>query len=269
MAAIMKGAISFGLLHVPVSLHTAAQDNDIRFNQLCREDGSRVKYKKICSGCGKEVSGDDIVKGFEIEPGRYVTLTGEEFEKAKTGKDRTIRILHFTDHSEIRPIYHDKTYHVIPEAGGDKAYELLRRCMQDERTAAVAKGVIGQSEHLIALIPTDTGILAETLFYYDEIKPMPREPAKTDLSEQELTMGRTIISGMKETFEPKQHHDEYRERLWEIIQAKANNQEITQAPAEQQVSVINMMDALQQMLEQTKAKRAPSRKPRTRRKANV
>jgi len=269
MAATMKGAISFGLLHVPVSLHTATQDNDIRFHQLCREDGSRVKYKKVCAGCGKEVSGDDIIKGFEIEPGRYVTLTNDEFEKAKSEKDRTIHILHFADVQDIRSIYYDKTYHVIPESGGDKAYELLRRCMLDEKTVAIAKGVIGQSEHLIALIPTERGILAETLFYRDEVKPMPKEPIKAELSEQELTMGRTIISGMKEAFDPAKYHDEYRERLWEIIQAKANNQEITQAPAEQQVSIINMMDALQQMVEQTKARKSPPKRPRTRKKASV
>ncbi len=122
MPATMKGAISFGLLHVPISLHTATQDNDISFHQLCREDGSRVKYKKVCAGCGKEVSGDGIVKGFEIEPGRYVTLTDEDFEKAKAEKDRTIHILHFADIQDIRPIYFDKTYHTVPEAGGDKAH---------------------------------------------------------------------------------------------------------------------------------------------------
>ena len=143
MAATMKGAISFGLLHVPVSLHTATQDNDIHFNQLCREDGSRVKYKKVCAKCGKEVSAQDIVKGFEIEPGKYVILTDEDFEKAKVQKDKTIHILHFADIHDIRPIYFDKTYHAVPEAGGDKAYELLRRCMLEEHTVAIAKGVIG------------------------------------------------------------------------------------------------------------------------------
>jgi len=268
MPAAMKGAISFGLLHVPVSLHTATQDNDIRFHQLCREDGSRVKYKKVCASCGKEVSGDGIVKGFEIEPGRYVTLTEENFEKAKVEKDRIIHILHFAGLQDIRPIYFDKTYHMIPEAGGDKAYELLRRCMLAEQTVAIAKGVIGQSEHLMALIPTDTGILAETLFYHDEIKAMPKEPARPEISEQELSMGKTIISGMKEAFQPEKYHNEYRERLWEMIQAKANNQEIRQAPAEQQVSVINMMDALQQMLEQTKAKEKPRAGQRSSRKVS-
>ena len=269
MAATMKGAISFGLLHVPISLHTATQDNDIHFNQLCREDGSRVKYKKVCSKCGKEVSAQDIVKGFEIEDGKYVTLTDEDFEKAKVQKDKTIHILHFADIHDIRPIYFDKTYHVIPEAGGDKAYELLRRCMKEENTVAIAKGVIGQSEHLMVLIPTDTGILVETLLYSDEVKAMPKEPAKPELSEQELTMGKTVISSMKESFEPAKYHDEYRQRLWEIIQAKANNQEITAASAEPSANIINLMDALQQMVEQTKDKDTPPKKPRSRKKASA
>ena len=260
MAAVMKGAISFGLLHVPVALHTATQDNDIRFNQLCREDGSRVKYKKVCAKCGKEVSNEDIVKGFEIEPDKYITLTDEDFEKAKVNKDKTIQILHFADLSDIRPIYYDKTYHAIPEAGGDKAYELLRRCMLEENCVAIAKGVIAQSEHLIAIIPTETGLLAETLFFNDEIKAMPKEPVKPELTEQELSMGKTVIGSMKETFDPSRYHDEYQKRLWEIIQAKANNREIIATPETEQPTVINMMDALQKMLDQTKKPKSKSRK---------
>lgn len=270
MAATMKGAISFGLLHVPISLHTATQDNDIHFNQLCREDGSRVKYKKVCASCGKEVGSNDIVKGFEIEPGRYIQMTEEDFEKAKVKKDKTIQILHFADLHDIRPIYFDKTYHAVPESGGDKAYELLRRCMLEEGTVAIAKGVIGQSEHLMALIPTDTGILAETLFFSDEVKSMPKEPAKPDLSEQEIAMTKTIINSMKDIFEPSKYHDEYRERLWEIIQAKANNEEITVAPDEQQTNVISMMDALQKMVEQAQSDEDhPPKKRNHKKKASV
>ena len=129
--------------------------------------------------------------------------------------------------------------------------------------------MIGQSEHLLALIPTDTGILAETLFFSDEVKAMPKEPAKPELSEQELSMGKTIIGSMKEAFEPVKYHDEYRQRLWEIIQAKANNQEITATPDEQPTNVINLMDALQQMVEQTKDKDTPPKKPRSRKKASA
>lgn len=269
MAAVMKGAISFGLLHVPISLHTATQDNDIHFNQICREDGSRVKYKKVCANCSKEVSNDDIVKGFEIEPGKYVTLTDEDFEKAKLQKDKAIHILHFADIKDIRPIFYDKTYHVVPEAGGDRPYELLRRCMLEENVVAIGKGVIGQSEHLMAIIATDTGILAECLFYNDEVKAMPKEPAKPDLSEQELSMGKAIINSMKEHFEPLKYHDEYRERLWEIIQAKADNKEISQEPEEQPAAALSMIEALEKMLEQAAPGTKQPRKAHSRPKASV
>ena len=131
MAATHKGGISFGLVYIPVALHTATTDNDIRFNQLCK-DGSRVAYKKVCSSCGKEVGPGDIVKGFQYEKDKYVVVTDEDFEKIKTEKDRSIQILHFSDLSSIRPIYYDKTYHVTPEKGGEKAFELLRRAMLEE-----------------------------------------------------------------------------------------------------------------------------------------
>lgn len=140
--AAQKAAISFGLVHIPVALHTATQDSDIHFNQLCKEDGSRVKYKKVCANCGKEVGTQDIIKGFEFAPGQYVTMTDADFEKAKTEKDRTVQIIHFADLSSIPPVFYDKTYHAVPELGGDKAYELLRRAMYEEKKVAVAKAVL-------------------------------------------------------------------------------------------------------------------------------
>lgn len=161
MAVSHRGAISFGLVHIPVGLYTATQDNDIHFNQLCREDGSRVKYKKVCASCGKEISSKDIVKGFEYDKDKFVIMTDEDFEKAKSEKDKTIHILHFTDLNSIRPIYYDKTYHAVPEAGGDKAFELLRKAMKDENKVAIAKTVMGTKEKLLTLIPTDDGILIE------------------------------------------------------------------------------------------------------------
>ena len=228
------------------------QDNDIHFNQLCKEDGSRVKYKKICAGCGKEVGPSDIVKGFEYEPNKYVTLTDDDFEKAKSEKDKAIHILHFTELQNIRPIYFDKTYHVIPEQGGDKAFELLRRAMLEENKIAVAKTVMGTKEKLLALIPTDKGILAETLFFWDEIKESPKEPVHLDISDAELQMAKTLIGAMGNAFKPEQYKDEYREKLWQIIQAKIQGKEIA-APKETIVNVIDLMDALKQSLAQADA----------------
>ena len=262
MAATHKGAISFGLVHIPVALHTATQDDDIHFNQLCKEDGSRIKYKKVCSHCGKEVSTQDIVKGFEFEKGKYVTTTDEDFEKAKTPKDRTIQIIHFADLKSIRPIYFDKTYHAVPEAGGDKAYELLRKTMLDEGKVAIAKTVMGQSEKLLCLIPTDKGILIETLFYFAEVKEMPKEPAHPELSEAELAMAKTLVNSMVRDFEPQKYHDEYQQRLRQIIEAKISGQEITQGPAEESSNIVNIMEALQASLAQVEGEKPPKKRGR-------
>lgn len=252
MAVSHRGAISFGMVHIPVGLYTATQDNDIHFNQLCKEDGSRVKYRKTCAGCGKEVGAGDIVKGIEYEQGKYVTLTDDDFEKAKTEKDKTIHILHFSDLHSIRPIYFDKTYHAIPEQGGDKAFELLRKAMKDENKVAIAKTVMGTKEKLLALIPTDDGLLVETLFYSDEVKEAPREPAHMELSDAELQMAKTLIGAMVQPFEPERYKDEYREKLWSIINAKIQGKDIV-APAESVVNVIDLMEALKQSLAQVGA----------------
>ncbi len=249
MAVSHRGAISFGMVHIPVGLYTATQDNDIHFNQICKEDGSRVKYKKICSGCGKEIGNDDIVKGFEYEPNKYVTLTDDDFEKAKTKKDRTIHILHFTDLSGVQPIYFDKTYHAIPEQGGDKAFQLLRRAMREKNKIAIAKTVIGTKEKLLALIPTAKGMLVETLFFADEIKDAPKEAANVEITNEELEMAKTLIGAMDKPFRPEQFKDEYQERLWEIINSKIQGEEIMVTDQTAQFDVISLMEALQRSLE--------------------
>ncbi len=271
MPATHKGAISFGLVHIPVALHTATQDNNIHFNQLCKEDGSRIRYKKVCAHCGKEVSGEDIVKGFQYETDKYVVMTDEDFEKAKTPKDRSIQILHFADLTSIRPIYFDKTYHAVPEAGGDKAYELLRLAMLDESKVAIAKTVMGQSEKLLCLIPTDKGILIETLFFFDEVKTMPKEPAHPELADAELTMAKTLINSMVQEFEPQKYHDEYQARLRQIIEAKIAGKETVAAPEEKPSNIINLMDALQASLQQVNdgGKEPPKKKHTTRKKVTA
>lgn len=263
MAVAHRGAISFGLVHIPVGLYTATQDNDIHFNQLCKEDGSRVRYKKVCGNCGKEVTSEGIIKGFEYEKGKYVTLTDEDFEKAKSEKDRAIHILHFTDLKDIRPIYFDKTYHAVPEGGGDKAFELLRTAMLQEGKVAIAKTVIGTKEKLLALIPNGNGILIETLFFADEIRQAPKEPARPEIKEQELNMAKSLISTMVHEFEPEKYHDEYQARLWEIINQKIQGKEIMTPKEDQPNNIIDLMEALQKSLDQVQGEKKP-RKKRTR-----
>ena len=258
--AAQKGAISFGLVHIPVALHTATQDNDIHFNQLCKEDGSRVKYKKVCANCGKEVGTQDIIKGFEFAPGQYITMTDADFEKAKTEKDRTVQIIHFADLSSIPPVYFDKTYHAVPELGGDKAYELLRRSMYEEKKIGIAKTVLGQSEKLLALIPTEDEILLETLFFADEIKEMPKEISHPELNDAEITMAKTLINSMIQEFQPEMYHNEYQKRLKEIIEAKINGKEVIKAPEERQSNVIDLMEALQASIKQTSDENPPKKR---------
>lgn len=248
MAVSHRGAISFGMVHIPVGLYTATQDNDIHFNQLCKSDGSRVKYKKVCGNCGKEVSASDIIKGFEYEPGKYVTMSDDDFEKAKTEKDKTIHILHFADLHAIRPVYYDKTYHAVPEQGGDKAYELLRRAMLEEQKVAVAKTVIGTKEKLLALIPTADGILVETLFFADEVKDAPKEAVHPEVSEAELTMAKTLVGAMVQDFQPQAYKNEYQARIWEIINQKIQGKEITIPQEAGTATVIDIMEALKQSL---------------------
>ena len=259
MAASYKGSLSFGLVHIPVALYTATQDNDIKFNQLCKEDNSRIKYKKVCAHCNKEVTAEDIIKGFEYEKGKYVTLDAEDFEKAKTKKNRTINILHFTDLEEIKPIYFDKTYHAVPEAGGEKAFELLRKAMYVEKIVEIAKAVIGTSEKLIVVIANDEEIMAETMFFYDEIKAIPKSVSKPELNDDELKMAKTLISSMVKPFEPQIYHDEYQARLREIIEKKIAGEEIVIETTESSITIINLMEALKQSIENTSPKK-PRRK---------
>ena len=184
-------------------------------------------------------------------------VTDDDFEKIKTEKDRSIQILHFTDLSSIRPIYYDKTYHAVPETGGDKAFELLRQAMKQENKIAVAKTVMGQKEMLLAVIPTDDGILIETMFYADEIKELPKEYSHPAVSEAELAMAKTLINSMNQEFQPELYKDEYQERLKALIEQKIAGKEIVSAKQEEQGNVIDLMEALKASIEQ-----AGSNKPK-------
>lgn len=252
MAVSHKGAISFGLVHIPVSLYTATQDNDIHFNQLHKEDHSRIRYKKTCAHCGKEVTSGDIIKGFEYDKDKYVIITDDDLEKIKTEKDKSIHILHFANLNQISPIYYEKTYHVTPEVGGEKAFELLRKAMMDEQKVAIGKTVMGSKETLLAIIPREDGILIQTMFYEDEIKDLPKSYAKVEPNEAELEMAKTLISSMDKPFAPSQYKDEYQERLSELIEQKIAGKDIVTAIPEEKSNVIDLMEALQKSIEQTK-----------------
>ena len=248
-----KSAISFALVHIPVSLHTATTDNDVKFNQLHKSDHERIRYKKVCGHCGKEVKTEDIIKGFEYDKDQYVVVSDEDFEKIKTEKDKSMHILHFANLNQISPVYYEKTYHAIPEAGGEKAFELLRTAMMEEQKIAIAKTVLGTKETLLALIPRADGLLVQTMFYEDEIKELPKSYAKQAVNEAELSMAKTLIQTMDQPFDPNLYHDEYQERLKDLIAQKIAGKEVVSPTAEPQANVINLMDALQASIEKKKA----------------
>ena len=249
MAAI-KSAISVGLIYVPVSLHKTTRNTSVSFNQLCKDDSGkyqRIKYQKLCPSCNKEVKSSDIIKGYEYDKGKYVTLTNDELERIKSKKDRTIHIIHFAKISEIDPIYYDKNYYTTPEPGGEKAYELLKQALLSQKKVAIAKTVMGTKEELIVLYPTKTDIIAKTLYFFEEIQPVPNYN-KTTIDKSELTMAKTLIDSMTSKFNPQDYNDEYQEKLRDAIQTKIQGRDIVVADDSQPSTVIDLMAALQESI---------------------
>ncbi len=253
-----KTVITFGMVAIPIAMFTATQDNDIHFNQLHKEDNSRIRYKKTCAHCGKEVSTNDIVKGYEYDKDKYVVITDEEIEKIKTEKEKSIQILHFAQLNQISPVYYEKTYQAAPEAGGEKAFELLRAALMAEQKIAIGKTVIGTKDTLMAIIPREDGILISTMFYADEIKELQKQYSKPEISEQELNMAKTLISSMDTPFDASKYKDEYQWRLRELIETKIAGKDIIAAKPDDVVKVIDLMDALKASVEKAKKDKEPA-----------
>lgn len=262
MAVAHKSVISFGLVAIPVAMYSATQDNDIHFNQLHKEDHSRIRYKKICAHCGKEIGPDDIVKGYEYDKDHYVVINDEELEKIKTEKEKSIQILHFAQLNQISPVYYDKTYQTVPEPGGEKAFELLRQALIAEQKIAIGKTVIGTHGTLMAIIPREDGMLITTMFYEDEVKALPKAYNRPEVAEPELKMAKALIDSMDTPFNPSEYSDEYQMKLRELIEKKINGQEIVAAKPEQKDgNVINLMEALKTSVEQKKKEKPKGKKP--------
>lgn len=260
MAVAHKGSISMGLVLIPIGMYKTTQDNDIHFNQLDKESKARIKYKKYCSHCGKEVTNADIIKGYEYEKDRYVVMTEEEMEKIKTKKDKTIHIIQFARMAEVNMIYYEKDYYAVPDTGAEKAYELLRQALLAQKKVAIAKTVMGTNEKLLVLYPTKEGIIVKTLFYYDEIAAMPKPAPKMKLDENELNMAKLLVENMTKPFAAEEFQDEYQARLKEAIMKKIQGQEIVAVDTSGPSNVIDLMEALQKSLELSKNPDADSRK---------
>lgn len=249
MAYSYKGSISFGLVYIPVTLHSTIKENDIGFNMIDKKTMSRVKYKKTCADCdGREVKQEDIVKGFEYEDGKYVIFEEKDFEKIKSKKDKNITIEKFVNLSEVDPLYFDKPYYVAP-TGAEKAFAVLLTAMEQEGKAAIAKTVLGTKETLILIRAKDGQMLLNTLFFEEEVTKNPAKEITEKGNAAELKMAKAIIEGMTGEFNPEDYRDEYRQKVQEAIERKIAGKEIV-APREKGVgTVANLMDALTKSLE--------------------
>ena len=267
--AIWSGAISFGLVNIPVKLFSAVSRKTVRFHQIDAESGARVRQKRVGPD-GDEIPYEQIVKGYEIGPDRYVMISPEELEALEPQKTRTIDIEDFVDLDEIDPIYYDHPYYLAPDTGAGKAYQLLVDAMEDAGKVAIARVVIRSKENLVAIRPRDGVLAMETMLFADEVVPTDTlDEMTTDAaiktSDRELTMARQLIDSLSSDFEPEKYHDEYRERVLDLIERKAQGETIViEEPSAEPEQVPDLMAALEASIAgakgQSKAKPKPAAK---------
>lgn len=264
MRNLWKGAISFGLVHVPVKLYSATERKDIKFNYLHEECKTPVKYERMCPTCEREVAMEEIVKGYEYEKGKYVILKDEDFENIPLETTKTVEILNFVDLKEIDPVYFDKSYYLAPGDGGQKAYELLKESMHTTNKVAVAKVVIRSKESLAALRVYQNVIVMETMFYPDEIRGtqlMPELNYKVQIHDNEIKMARNLIESLSEPFNPEQYENEYRKALNDLIQSKITGEEVEVAPRVEPGKVVDLMEALKASIDLAKKEKDRAKEP--------
>jgi DNA end-binding protein Ku len=255
---IWKGAISFGLVSIPVGLYPATEEKSLHFNQLHDKDHGRIKYQRVCSICGEEVTFEHIVKGYEYEKGKYVVLEDEDFDAVPVESSHAIDILQFVDLEEIDPLYFQKSYYLVPEEAGVKPYTLLRKAMSEDGRVAIAKVAIREKEHLATLRFKDNVFILETMFWPDEIRPAEFEELdkRVDVRPQEVQMARSLIDNLTGDFKPDEFKDEYREALLGVVEKKVAGEEIEAVPEPEPTKVVDLMEALKASVEATKKKTA-------------
>jgi DNA end-binding protein Ku len=263
--SMWKGAISFGLVTIPVAVYPATEEKTLRFNQLHDEDGGRIRYKRVCEKDGEEVTFEHIVKGYEVEKDRYVVLTDDDFDAVPVPSSRAIDIVQFVEFDEIDPVLFKKSYYLIPEETGAKAYALLREAMKEDDRVGIAKVSFRDKEHLAALRFKDDAFVLETMYWPDEIREADfgGVDVHEDVRDQELGMARQLIDSLTGAWEPSQYADAYREALLQIVEAKLNGQEIEVVEAEPAAKVVDLMEALKASVAAAKKepeKAAPKRK---------
>ena len=258
--SLWSGTLSFGLVSVPVRLVSATESKELRFHFLDKHDLQPIGYDKVRRDTGEHVDSDDIVRGFEVEQGRFVPLEDEDLDRLDIELTKTIDICDFVDLDEIDPIYFRKAYYLLPQDGAEKPYRLLVRALEETGKVAIAKIVIRNKQHLAALRPYEDVLVLETMYYADEV----REPEKVDgggqLRKPEVEMAKSLVENLSAKFDPAKYDDTYRKELLELLQAKAEGGPLPEPRADEGGEVVDLMAALRESVERTQKKKSGGRK---------
>jgi DNA end-binding protein Ku len=269
MGPMWKGMLSFGLVNVPVSLHSATRKKTISFNQLRKSDGSRINHKKVAAIDGNEVQKEDIVKGYEISKGKYVVITDDDIASIAPKSSRVVEITDFVRAEQIDPRHYDSSYYLVPSEGAGKAYTLLLKSMQDENVVGIARFVLRSKEYLAAIRPAEGAFVLSTMLFADEVIPVQEFASymnPVDLSDKEMSMAKMLIQSQISDFRPEAYENQYNKQVLDLIDRKAIEQMIT-APAQQAGSnVVDLMAALKASIELAKAEKAKMNKPKVKTK---
>jgi DNA end-binding protein Ku len=254
MRSIWSGAISFGLVNIPVKLQTAVQEDNIDFDLLTKKDMGKVRYARIDSKTGEEVPWKEIVKGYEYAKGKYIVVTDEDFEKARPDVAKAIDIIQFVKEDEIDPIYYEKPYYVIPAKGAEKSYKLLLKALDETKTVGLAEFMLRNRAHICLLKSYEGVLLLNQLRYHEEVREVPEVNTKSErITPKEISLATKLINQLTETFDPAAFKDTYITQLKKVIKAKAAGKDIRIAePKEMPAAVRDLMEVLKESLSRKK-----------------
>ena len=261
--SIWKGAISFGLVTIPVKLYSATEEKDISFRQVHPEDGGRIKYKRVCEKCGREIPYAEIAKGYELADGRMVILEAEDFDNLPLATTKSVEVVQFVAEDEVDPTYFAKTYFLQADGPGVKPYVLLRDALAGSGQSALVKVALRSREALALVRPKDGVLLMHTMLWPDELRDgsFAAPPESVTVSEAEVKMARSFIDALAGDFNPEEYADAYREALEALVQSKADGIPLAEEPeAPKEAEVVDLVAALRASVEAAKKRRAAAEK---------
>jgi DNA end-binding protein Ku len=270
--ALWKGSISFGLVNIPIELHTAVRDHRPKFRMLHAKDKSPVKFERVCARDGQPVAWEDLVKGYEYEKGHFVVLTKDDFKAAALNKTRTVDIIDFVKADEIDDRFFETPYYLTPAKGGERAYALLREAIRESGRVGIAKFILRDAQHLAALEPIEDALVLTMMRFGDElVDTKPFEfPSTQGIRKPELDMAKALVDNLAADWDPSKYTDEYRDNLMKVIKAKMKGKHIAvEAAAEpRETKVVDLMERLRQSLAESGRKTRPAAPKRGAKKAS-